>query len=208
MKLVVRIVDKNRAQEDYSKPWPMKLTVNKRNYFSTPSAETFSNIISAIVQFLKQSNEPIPELENSVWLRDSGFLVDITENLNELNLQLQERDKELAEMISDIKAFIKELETWEQNLIDGDIRHFPVLSRKISQSPLEPYDSKYHVDIVSCLKDNFKHRSKDFKEIAIISQFVVSLFMEIDIQQFATSVTQNLSEDIAATKMEVIAFSF
>ncbi|CAH2006340.1 unnamed protein product [Acanthoscelides obtectus] len=39
-----------------------------------------------------------------------------------------------------------------------------------------------------------------------MSQFIVSPFMEIDIQQFATSVTQNVSDDIAATEMEVIAF--
>ncbi|CAH1980913.1 unnamed protein product [Acanthoscelides obtectus] len=72
-------------------------------------------------------------------------------------------------------------------------RHFPVLSEKISQSPLEPYDSNYHVEIVYNLKDNFKNRY--FNEIAIVAQFVVSPFMEIDIQQVATSVTQKFSED-------------
>ncbi|CAH1958591.1 unnamed protein product [Acanthoscelides obtectus] len=101
-------------------------------------------------------------------------------------------------MISDIEAFIKKL----QHLIDGDTRPFPVLSEKISQSPLEPYDSEYHVEIVSNLKDNFKNRLKDISEIAILAQFVVSPSMEIDIQQFATSGTQNFSEDIAATEME------
>ncbi|CAH1953441.1 unnamed protein product [Acanthoscelides obtectus] len=74
-------------------------------------------------------------------------------------------------MISNIKAFIKKLEFWEQDLIDGDTRNFSVLSEKISQRPLEPYDSKYHVEIVSNLKDNFKNRFKDFNEIAIVAQF-------------------------------------
>ncbi|CAH1956012.1 unnamed protein product [Acanthoscelides obtectus] len=107
-------------------------------------------------------------------------------------------------MISDIKAFIKKLQFWEQTLIDGDTRHYHVLSEKISQSPLEPCDSKYHVEIVSNLKDDFKNRFKDFNEIAIVAQLVVSPFMEIDIQQFATSVTQNSSEDTAATAVAVI----
>ncbi|CAH2016249.1 unnamed protein product [Acanthoscelides obtectus] len=88
----------------------------------------------------------------------------------------------------------------KQNLIDGNTRHFPVPSEKIPQSPL------HHVEIVSNLKDNFKNRFKDFNEIPIVAQFVVSPFMEIDIQQFATSVTQNFSEDIAATETEVIPF--
>ncbi|CAH1999144.1 unnamed protein product [Acanthoscelides obtectus] len=77
---------------------------------------------------------------------------------------------------------------------------------KISQSPLEPYDCKYHVEIVSNLKD--KNRLKDFNEIAIVAQFDVSPLMEIDIQQFATSVTQNFSGDIAATEMDVIEFQY
>ncbi|CAH1985835.1 unnamed protein product [Acanthoscelides obtectus] len=71
--------------------------------------------------------------------------------------------------------------------------------QKIPQSPLEPYDSKYHVGIVSNLKDRFK----DLNEIAIVAQFVVLPFMEIDIQQFATSIMQNFSENIAATEIEV-----
>ncbi|CAH1991096.1 unnamed protein product [Acanthoscelides obtectus] len=53
----------------------------------------FNDIISAIVQFFKQHDERIPELENSILLRGFGFLMDITEKLNELNLQLQGRDK-------------------------------------------------------------------------------------------------------------------
>ncbi|CAH2016935.1 unnamed protein product [Acanthoscelides obtectus] len=75
-------------------------------------------------------------------------------------------------MISDIKAFIKKVELWEQNLIDGDTKHFSVLSEKISQSPSESYDSKYRVEIVSNLKDNFKNRFKGFNKIAIVAQFV------------------------------------
>ncbi|CAH2008428.1 unnamed protein product [Acanthoscelides obtectus] len=160
----------------------------------------FNHIISVILQFFKQRDEPIPEPENSIWLRDFGLLVDVTEKLNELNLKLQGRDKELAEMISCIKASIKKLEFWEQNRWRYQ-SVLSVLSEKISQSPLEPYDSKHPVEIVSSLKDNFKNRFKDFNEIAIVAQFVVSPSMEIDIQQFATSVRQNFNEDIAATEM-------
>lgn len=39
-----------------------------------------------------------------------------------------------------------------------------------------------------------------------VAQFVVSPFMEIDIQQFATCVMQNFGKDIAATEIEVIDF--
>ncbi|KAK9680026.1 hypothetical protein QE152_g39484 [Popillia japonica] len=90
---------------------------------------------------------------------------------------------------------------------DHDAKHFPILSEKISEKPMEkPYGSKYHVEIVSNLKVNFKNRFKDFNEMTLVAQFVVSPFMEIDIQQFATSVMQSFGEDIVATEMELIAF--
>ncbi|XP_050508156.1 general transcription factor II-I repeat domain-containing protein 2-like [Diabrotica virgifera virgifera] len=213
MKLVVKIVNKIRAQALQRRLFRTladevdcqcgDLLLHSEVRWSSRGRvlKRFNDVLSGIVQFFKQRDEPTPELENSIWLRDFGFLVDITEKLNELNLQLQERDKELAEMIYDIKAFIKKLEFWEQNLINSDSKHFPILSEKISQNPLEPYDNKYHVEIISTLKSNFKNRFKDFNEMALVAQFVVSPFMEIDIQQFAACVMQNFGEDIAATEM-------
>ncbi|CAH1098590.1 unnamed protein product [Psylliodes chrysocephalus] len=46
--------------------------------------------------------------------------------------------------------------------------------------------------------------------MALVAQFVVSPFMEIYLQQFATCVMQNFGEDIAATEMEVgtLVFSY
>ena len=39
-----------------------------------------------------------------------------------------------------------------------------------------------------------------------MEQFVISPFIEIDIQQFATFVIPNFGEDIAAKEMEIIVF--
>lgn len=93
----------------------------------------------------------------------------ITEKLNELNLQLQGQDKELADMISVIIAIIKKLEFWEQNVINHDAKHFPILSENIPENPMEPYDSKCHAEIVTNLKDKFKNPFKDFNEMPLKS---------------------------------------
>ncbi|CAH1977712.1 unnamed protein product [Acanthoscelides obtectus] len=93
----------------------------------------------------------------------------------------------------------------DENLLEKEDNIFMLVllfSFKKQEQKIYLKVSNYHVEIVSNLKDNFKNRFKDFNEIAIVAQFVVSPFMEIDIQQFATSVTQNFREDIAATEME------
>nr|CAH7753719.1 unnamed protein product [Callosobruchus chinensis] len=56
-------------------------------------------------------------------------------------------------MISDIDTFIKKLEFWELNLINNDTKHFPSLLENSFQNPLQPYHSRYHVEIVSNLKE-------------------------------------------------------
>lgn len=98
--------------------------------------------------------------------------VDITKKLNKLNLQLQ------GELIFDLNAFINNLRFWEQNLINHNSKNFSILSEKISHNPLELYNSKYHVEIISNLKDNFENRFKDFNEIALVAQFVVFPFID------------------------------
>nr|CAH7744316.1 unnamed protein product [Callosobruchus chinensis] len=56
-------------------------------------------------------------------------------------------------MIFGIDAFIKKLELWELNLINSETKHFPTISESLFQNPLQPYDSRYHAEIVSNLKE-------------------------------------------------------
>ncbi|CAH1963190.1 unnamed protein product [Acanthoscelides obtectus] len=117
-----------------------------------------------------------------VILSDSLSVIKLRNNLDDcayISLQLHE----FTEVVdtSQMAGFVRMLQGRDKELVE-------MISEKISQSPLEPYDSKYHLKIVSNLKDNFKNRLKDFNEIAIVAQFVVSLFMEIDIQLLLRSI--------------------
>nr|CAH7735372.1 unnamed protein product [Callosobruchus chinensis] len=44
----------------------------------------FNNILSSKVECFKQHDGTVPKLENTIWLRDFGFLVYTTEKLNQL----------------------------------------------------------------------------------------------------------------------------
>ncbi|XP_050505187.1 general transcription factor II-I repeat domain-containing protein 2A-like [Diabrotica virgifera virgifera] len=50
----------------------------------------FYELLPALIAFLKERKEDYSTLEEPAWLRDFGFLTDVTGKLNELNLQLQE----------------------------------------------------------------------------------------------------------------------
>ncbi|CAG9839126.1 unnamed protein product [Diabrotica balteata] len=195
--IFLKTVDKNRAATEASYRVSQIIAQKKKPY------EDGEMIKQA---FLEAADSLFANFRNKDEIVSAIKYMQLSANTVMRRVELQWRDKELAEMISVIKAFIKKLEFWEQNLINSDSQHFYILSEKISQNPLEPYDNKYHVEIISTLKSNFKNRFKYFNEMALVAQFVVSPFMEIDIQQFAACVMQNFGEDTAATEMEVIEF--
>ena len=67
--------------------------------------QKFLDVIPEIVIFLKSGNEVYRELSDNVWFLDLGVLKDITAKLNELNRELQRRDRDLSHMISAVNAF-------------------------------------------------------------------------------------------------------
>ncbi|XP_028127688.2 general transcription factor II-I repeat domain-containing protein 2A-like [Diabrotica virgifera virgifera] len=74
----------------------------------------FYELLPALIAFLKERKEDYSTLEEPEWLRGFGFLTDVTGKLNELNLQLQGKEKNILQMISEVKSFIAKLELWEK----------------------------------------------------------------------------------------------
>ncbi|KAK5855570.1 hypothetical protein PBY51_007235 [Eleginops maclovinus] len=70
-------------------------------------------------QAMKTNNIQVPT--DSHWLADLAFLVDITELLNILNLQLQGRDQMITQMYDHVKAFKQKFQLLSRHLSKGEI---------------------------------------------------------------------------------------
>ena len=72
----------------------------------------FYSLLPEIIKFTNLNKCPLTEPEDENWLRDLGFMVDITKHLHDLNVQLQGPDQ-LPQSIFNIKSFIPMLSLWE-----------------------------------------------------------------------------------------------
>ena len=74
--------------------------------------------------------------EFSLFLKDDksmdnvAFLVDITSNLDELNLKLQGKDNTICELMTAVLSFQRKLEVFKEDL-QGDWAHFPAVQEQV-----------------------------------------------------------------------------
>jgi hypothetical protein len=72
----------------------------------------------------------IEELNDEGWITDLAFLVDVTGHLNNLNKELQGKDKLITDMYNNIKAFRVKLRLWENQFKLHNPVHFPHLKSR------------------------------------------------------------------------------
>jgi hypothetical protein len=68
-------------------------------YYRYKFLQRFRSLLSEINSFLKERRNENEELENEKWLFDLEFLADFTDKLSDMNLELQGKNKSIAEMI-------------------------------------------------------------------------------------------------------------
>lgn len=73
--------------------------------------------------------KPHKELSGDLWLRDLGFFTDLTAKMNELNTELQGKDRDVTHMLSTICTFKAKLHLWISQLRNGKLTHLPNLER-------------------------------------------------------------------------------
>ena len=141
-----------------------------------------------IADFMQGKGKPVVELEDPEWTRDLAFLMDITEHLNVLNVNMQGRNKLVTEYYDSVRAFQSKLLLWKTQLCKRNAAHFPCLkSLPVNHQSMDKY-----ANLLARLMHEFDNRFTVFTEL------------EKDFALFRSPFTTDASEVPEAMQMELI----
>ncbi|XP_029656048.1 general transcription factor II-I repeat domain-containing protein 2-like [Octopus sinensis] len=118
---------------------------------------------SEIILFMEMKGQNTDEMKSQSWIKDLAFAVDIITHMNDLNLELQGKDKLITQLSDHIKCFISKIKLWKFQLLNEDLSHFPTC--KELRSTVDAHNvmnfSQYERQLESLLKE-FQERFNDF----------------------------------------------
>lgn len=137
---------------------------------------------------------------------DIAFLTDVTEKINQLNIQLQCKDKNISDIISAVKVFSAKLSLYIQQVKNKKFQHFPSVSKM-----LESYTgaasvlnvSKYG-DLLSRLGQEFADRISDFERLEPCVTFMANPFMDVDTSEISGQMAELFCVDHVEMEIEVV----
>ncbi|XP_048852664.1 general transcription factor II-I repeat domain-containing protein 2-like [Brienomyrus brachyistius] len=120
----------------------------------------FFELRHVIAEFLTSKNSDTQVPTDEKWFCDVAFMVDITDLLNTLNIQLQGKDQIITELFDHITAFRSKLQLLCRHLSAGNLAHFPSLREvNLVKQRLPEYAA-----LLRHLDQDFALRFEDFRE--------------------------------------------
>jgi hypothetical protein len=123
----------------------------------------FFDLKEEIVLFLSDKSTNIEELNDSNFIFDLAFLVDLTQYLNDLNIKLQGRDQLITALYSHIKAFEVKLKLWEHQLNNKNYTHFETCKQVMREFEGFDFNVDTHLKLIQDLIIEFQERFIDFR---------------------------------------------
>jgi hypothetical protein len=108
---------------------------------------------------MDMKGKPLPEFSDEDWISDFAFLVDMTQHLNDLNLQLQGRNQLVNDIFAHVKAFEVKLRLSEIQLTNQNTALFSNLNDRAKSVSFNA--AKYATE-VGVLREEFKSRFQDY----------------------------------------------
>ncbi|XP_076228031.1 general transcription factor II-I repeat domain-containing protein 2-like [Nomia melanderi] len=199
MSVVVRVINFLRNHElQLAQLRPFLKELNSENgelpYFTEiqwlsrgKAVERFFMFRKEIRLSMEQTGNPVPELENSNWMKDLAFLADLITHLNALNIKMQGKDKTIIDLFDVVTAFKIKLNLWVNDLEFGNTQDFPKLNSVSNDGTYEHY-----LSVLRNLNDEF---SNHFKEL---------LSLEIDFDILSAPFAADYRTALAHLRMELI----
>lgn len=108
--------------------------------------------------FLSEVNENFYFFDDTEWMQDFAFCVDITAHLNDLSTILQGKGKLVDFPFQRLLTFEDQMKTWERQLSVGNFLNFPTLARE------HTHDGHKYAYEVYLLRLAFSARFSDFRK--------------------------------------------
>ena len=120
----------------------------------------FLSLLPAICQFLQERGKPEQSLSDPTWIMSLRFLVDFTRHLNELNKELQGKDRLIIHMYSAIRTFTAKLALFENDIKSKKFSFFPKL-KEMTSTDFEHDLIAGFIEVITHVRKQFNDRFKD-----------------------------------------------
>ncbi|MBN3277258.1 GT2D2 protein, partial [Polyodon spathula] len=168
--------------------------------------QRFGDLLFEIKEFLPSKDAEYKQFEDKVWLLDLAFLTNVTVRLNELNLALQGKDKNIVQMISSVTAFKQKLKLLSSQLQRHKLRNFKnMMSELKSQGKAPAHDSGRYIEQVYKIITEFDRRFQDFAVLEPVATFLCFSFgVEVDVDEIATKIASLFHMETSAVESEIL----
>ena len=95
--------------------------------------------------FMEEKGKEVHELNDIFWMKDLAFMVDITDHLNHLNIQMQGKNKLVTEFYDLIRAFEIKLQLFQRQIAAHNFAHFPNLKSMQNANNLDDGDQRREI---------------------------------------------------------------
>lgn len=110
---------------------------------------------------MKDCRMNVPEFDDPKWVMDLEFLVDITQELNILNLKLQGPSQLITTVYDSVKAFTSKLKLWKIQLSAKKFSHFTTCRSLVEEGTV--FCGEEYVSAINNLLQELDERFADFK---------------------------------------------
>ncbi|XP_062978806.1 general transcription factor II-I repeat domain-containing protein 2-like [Elgaria multicarinata webbii] len=161
----------------------------------------FLNQIEDIRAFLKSNGQHVEQLGNRLWLLDLAFFADVMPKLNTLNVELQEKDKNISGMITSVNSFKGKLRLWKSHLRRKSLFHFTSMKLVVGESD---FDAAPFLDHLETLERELHARFRQLAAIEPAVLFVMNPFGPIEVHETALSIGELFQGRKEEVELEIV----